>query len=383
MANIKSEIEQRKLTFAEAANKYSEDPANAGGAGGDLDYFSLNSGFIEEFTDVAFKLKKGIISDIVETPFGFHLIQVTDRKEGKPVDFDQNKAAIIQAFAAELQKSVVTAERKTAKFDIKPIPRDLFPPVSPAGEADAGAAKAKRRVRPSPSNKLLIGDGESQRSGHEIGRARYSNGDSTWRQVGVVKSSLCVQMHEPGISFGDAVSKRSVGERSQPALKSAVVEIRCDRQLPVAVRDERPRRRCDRAQGLQEPVDRLDRPSNIEALGTLEGMGESPDEGRRDVADILQVLPSPVTDPVRPAQRDRLDRLGRLTGHAEIPADAIDGPGTQPDARDAVVKPVHPGIELIADLESPVMRDRSKLHKVADGSRFLGAAGPWTAAELA
>ncbi|HKI19745.1 MAG TPA: peptidylprolyl isomerase [Isosphaeraceae bacterium] len=143
VAGIKNEIDQRKLTFAEAANKYSEDPANAGGAGGDLDYFSLNSGYIEEFTDVAFKLKKGIISDIVETPFGFHLIQVTDRKEGKPVDFDQNKAGIIQAFAAELQKSVVAAERKTAKFDIKPLPRDLFPQVSPAGDADAGAANAK------------------------------------------------------------------------------------------------------------------------------------------------------------------------------------------------------------------------------------------------
>lgn len=142
LAGIKSEIEQRKLTFAEAANKYSEDPANAGGAGGDLDYFSLNSGFIEEFTDVAFKLKKGVISDIVETPFGFHLIQVTDRKEGKPVDFDQNKAAIIQAFAADLQKNVVNAERKTAKFDIKPIPKDLFPPDQGAGDTDAAAAKA-------------------------------------------------------------------------------------------------------------------------------------------------------------------------------------------------------------------------------------------------
>ncbi|MGO9919648.1 MAG: peptidylprolyl isomerase [Isosphaeraceae bacterium] len=140
LASIKNEIEQRKLTFAEAANKYSEDPANAGGAGGDLDYFSLNSGYIEEFTDVAFKLKKGIISDVVETPFGFHLIQVTDRKEGKPVDFDQNKAAIINAFATELQKNVVIAERKTAKFDIKPLPQDLFPRVS---DADAGAAKAK------------------------------------------------------------------------------------------------------------------------------------------------------------------------------------------------------------------------------------------------
>jgi parvulin-like peptidyl-prolyl isomerase len=142
LASIKSDIEQRKLTFAEAANKFSEDPANAGGAGGDLDYFSLNSGFIEEFTDAAFKLKKGVISDVVETPFGFHLIQVTDRKEGKPVDFDQNKAAIVQAFATELQKSVVNAERKTAKFDIKPIPKDLFPADQPATEPGAGAAKA-------------------------------------------------------------------------------------------------------------------------------------------------------------------------------------------------------------------------------------------------
>jgi parvulin-like peptidyl-prolyl isomerase len=144
LASIRSEIEQRKMTFAEAANKYSEDPANAGGAGGDLDYFSLKSGFIEEFTDVAFKLNKGVISEVVETPFGFHLIQVTDRKEGKPVDFDQNKAGIIlQAFATELQKSVVNAERKTAKFDIKPIPKDLFPRGSAAANANAGAAQEK------------------------------------------------------------------------------------------------------------------------------------------------------------------------------------------------------------------------------------------------
>jgi peptidyl-prolyl cis-trans isomerase C len=142
LIGIKNDIDQRKMTFAEAANKFSEDPANAGGAGGDLDYFSLNSGLIEEFTDVAFKLKKSVISDVVETPFGFHLIQVTDRKEGKPVDFDQNKAAIIQAFAAELQKSVVNAERKTAKFDIKPIPKDLFPPDTAGPEGDAATAKA-------------------------------------------------------------------------------------------------------------------------------------------------------------------------------------------------------------------------------------------------
>jgi parvulin-like peptidyl-prolyl isomerase len=146
LLGIKNDIEQHKLTFAEAANKYSEDPANAGGAGGDLDYFSLNTGFVEEFTSAAFKLRKGTISDVVETPFGYHLIQVTDRKEGQPVDFEKNKPYIAQAYGGELQKIIVAAERKNAKVDIKPIPKDLFPPDVPAAAGGAGGAAPKTKV---------------------------------------------------------------------------------------------------------------------------------------------------------------------------------------------------------------------------------------------
>jgi parvulin-like peptidyl-prolyl isomerase len=143
LLGIKNDIEQNKISFAAAANKYSEDPANEGGAGGDLDYFTLTSGFIEEFTDVAFKLKKGGISGPVETPFGVHLIQVTDRKEGKSIDFEQNKPLIVQAFQGDLQRAVVTAERKTAKVEIKPMPKDLFPPETPA-TPDAAPAPAEK-----------------------------------------------------------------------------------------------------------------------------------------------------------------------------------------------------------------------------------------------
>ena len=135
------------MTFAEAANKYLGRPGQRGGGRGRPRLFSLNSGFIEEFADAAFKLKKGSISDPVETPYGYHLIQVTDRKEGPPVDFEQNKPLIMQALRrASSRRDPADGAAKTAKIDIKPMPKDLFPPApASAGPGDAAAGGARGR----------------------------------------------------------------------------------------------------------------------------------------------------------------------------------------------------------------------------------------------
>jgi parvulin-like peptidyl-prolyl isomerase len=152
LAGIKRDIETNKITFAEAANKYSEDPGNqdkdgTGIGGGDLGYFTLNSGFVEEFTNAAFALKKGSISDVVETPYGYHLIQVTDRKEGNPFDFEKDRLFARQRFGADLQKEILTAERKKAKIEVKPMPPDLFPPTqAPAAAPAAEKAATKGAV---------------------------------------------------------------------------------------------------------------------------------------------------------------------------------------------------------------------------------------------
>src|SRR5262249_8748046 len=45
---LKKDVLDKKITFAEAANKNSEDPANAEGSGGDIGYFGLNSGIVDE-----------------------------------------------------------------------------------------------------------------------------------------------------------------------------------------------------------------------------------------------------------------------------------------------------------------------------------------------
>jgi peptidyl-prolyl cis-trans isomerase C len=151
LGSIRKEIVGGQIAFAAAANKYSEDPANAGGAGGDLDYFTLKSGFVEEFAEAAFKLKKGEVSEPVETPFGLHLIQVTDRKEGKLPDFEQIKPYIVQDYMTDLQKKIVGDERQTAKIEQKPMPKDFFPsPPAEAAGAVAPAAAPAGGTTPAP-----------------------------------------------------------------------------------------------------------------------------------------------------------------------------------------------------------------------------------------
>ena len=74
---LKYEIEQGKMTFEEAAQKYSTCPS--GQNGGDLGYFGRKQ-MVKEFEDVAFKLPIGSISEPVKTQFGYHLIKVTGAK---------------------------------------------------------------------------------------------------------------------------------------------------------------------------------------------------------------------------------------------------------------------------------------------------------------
>lgn len=65
--------------FAELANKFSDDPGNRGRGGGDLGWVTRGT-FVPEFEAVAFKLSEGQFSEIVETDFGFHIIQLLERK---------------------------------------------------------------------------------------------------------------------------------------------------------------------------------------------------------------------------------------------------------------------------------------------------------------
>ncbi len=72
--------------FGKLAEKYSEDPGSKD-KGGELGFFSRGQ-MVAPFEEAAFKLQPGEISDVVETPFGLHIIKV---EEKKLPPFDQQK----------------------------------------------------------------------------------------------------------------------------------------------------------------------------------------------------------------------------------------------------------------------------------------------------
>lgn len=78
LSRIRKQIMSGELEWSIAATLYSEDPGSKA-RGGDLGWAARNA-YVPEFSAAAFKLKKDSISGPVETQFGFHIIQMIDRK---------------------------------------------------------------------------------------------------------------------------------------------------------------------------------------------------------------------------------------------------------------------------------------------------------------
>ena len=78
--------------FADLAKKFSQDPGSAQN-GGDLGFFSKGQ-MVQAFEQAAFGLKPGQTSGVVETPFGFHIIRVSETKADRDLGYDEVKAQI-------------------------------------------------------------------------------------------------------------------------------------------------------------------------------------------------------------------------------------------------------------------------------------------------
>jgi len=115
--------------FAELAKSKSKDPGSADG--GDLGYFTKDQ-MVPEFSEVAFKLDKGALSDPVKSQFGWHVIKVEDKRERQPPEFDKVKDQLENFVVRRAQVELITKLRSEAKIE------KLTPP--PAAAAPAPAA---------------------------------------------------------------------------------------------------------------------------------------------------------------------------------------------------------------------------------------------------
>lgn len=86
--------------FAALAKKHSKDGSAA--QGGDLNFFTKGQ-MVPAFDQAAFSMTPGQTSDVVTTPFGYHIIRVTEQRAASTVPFEQVSERITE-YLTEQQK---------------------------------------------------------------------------------------------------------------------------------------------------------------------------------------------------------------------------------------------------------------------------------------
>ena len=101
--------------FAQLAKENSGD----GGSkeqGGMLGYFGRGQ-MVPQFEEAAFALKKGEISDPVQSQFGWHVIKVEDRRQKPPPSFEEVKDRLIGSMVQSKAQNIANELRGKAKID--------------------------------------------------------------------------------------------------------------------------------------------------------------------------------------------------------------------------------------------------------------------------
>ena len=135
-ASAKAALERVKKgeDFAKVATELSKDP---GSEGGDLGWFTKDR-MVPEFSEQAFKMEPGQVSDPVKSQFGWHIIKVEEKRMKTFPAFDQVKEQASKYVQQKAQADLVTDLRKNAKIE-----RNDEPAPAPAAPAPAQSPAAK------------------------------------------------------------------------------------------------------------------------------------------------------------------------------------------------------------------------------------------------
>jgi parvulin-like peptidyl-prolyl isomerase len=120
-ARVRDEVRRKPASFEAVAGRASIAPEAT--RGGDLGWFGKGQGMPEVF-DVCFRLQPKAISDVVPSPFGFHVFQVLEKKPPSHRTLEEARPAIaarlLRDRRARAQEEYVAALRAQAKIQIDP-----------------------------------------------------------------------------------------------------------------------------------------------------------------------------------------------------------------------------------------------------------------------
>jgi peptidyl-prolyl cis-trans isomerase C len=120
-AKYRDEVRRKPASFADVASRASIGPEAR--RGGDLGWFGKGQGMPEVF-DVCFKMSPNTISDVMPSPFGFHVFQLIEKKPPSRRTLEQARPAIaarlLRERRAKAQEDYVAALRAQAKIQIDP-----------------------------------------------------------------------------------------------------------------------------------------------------------------------------------------------------------------------------------------------------------------------
>lgn len=120
--------------FAELAKEHSIGPSGA--QGGDLDYFTKEQ-MVPAFAEAAFAMEKGTHSkEPVQTEFGWHIIEILDRRELPPPPLEEVEEQLFEELSQEAVQAILTELRDGAEIKIVEAPE-------PAAEPDSGSTPSQ------------------------------------------------------------------------------------------------------------------------------------------------------------------------------------------------------------------------------------------------
>ncbi len=149
---VETEAEAKKVLqrlkdgedFTKVATEVSKDP---GSKGGDLGWFTKDR-MVPEFADAAFKLEPNQYSEPVKSQFGWHVIQVLEKREKKFPSLAEVRDQVQRYVVQKAQSDMIVGLREKAKVERFDKPVDPAPGAAPAATPDA--AKPAAPATPAP-----------------------------------------------------------------------------------------------------------------------------------------------------------------------------------------------------------------------------------------